>query len=297
MKMPPSGAPALFSTEGTGAGHPLVTVTIPVHNARDLTARCLERVVATREPRAVYQVFDDASQAATREWLKAYCREHDIRLFVLKENLGYTRICNKAIAKAETPYLILLNSDTWPSTGWIDRILACFAARPDAACVSPLSNRAAFQSFPELREEDGSWARNQSIQVSDTDRVAAWLAEQRSADPYPAVPFVNGFCLGLDVAKVRSLNGFDQKAFPRGYGEETDLGLRAVDAGYTNRIITDCFVYHAGTGSFEETEKEANKGAANKQLKRRHGAASFREANLAVETHDSLKRLRSNWPT
>ena len=49
---------------------------------------------------------------------------------------------------------------------------------------------------------------------------------------YPAVPLLNGFCTLIRRAVFERAGLYDEDAFPIGYGEETDLCLRAAKAGF-----------------------------------------------------------------
>ena len=56
-------------------------------------------------------------------------------------------------------YVVLLNSDTIVTEGWLDRIVACGEEDDRIGVLGPLSNAASHQSVPELREA-GKWATN-----------------------------------------------------------------------------------------------------------------------------------------
>src|SRR6185436_20888890 len=64
-----------------------------------------------------------------------------------------------------------------------------------------------------------------------------------------------GFCMYLKREAMTSVGAFDE-AFGPGYGEEVDWCQRALERGWTHRISTRVFVFHAGTKSFVAEEKQ-----------------------------------------
>jgi O-antigen biosynthesis protein len=69
---------------------------------------------------------------------------------------------------------------------------------------------------------------------------------------YPDLPTGVGFCLYIRRALIEAIGLFDVAAFGRGYGEENDFCLRAVQAGYRNVLCSDVYVAHRGQCSFGE---------------------------------------------
>jgi hypothetical protein len=51
-------------------------------------------------------------------------------------------------------------------------------------------------------------------------------------------------------AAVEAVGVFDADAFPRGYGEENDLCMRMLKAGWINLVSPWSFVYHVRSASF-----------------------------------------------
>jgi GT2 family glycosyltransferase len=51
-------------------------------------------------------------------------------------------------------------------------------------------------------------------------------------------------------ATIDAIGDFDRATFGRGYGEENDFCCRAAGHGWLNVLADDCYVVHAGGGSF-----------------------------------------------
>ena len=72
----------------------------------------------------------------------------------------------------------------------------------------------------------------------------------RGATHYPELPTAGGVCLLIPRAPLTAIGDFARATFGRGYGEENDFCLRAAAHGWRNVLADDCYVVHAGGGSF-----------------------------------------------
>src|SRR3546814_12837788 len=70
-------------------------------------------------------------------------------------------------------------------------------------------------------------------------------------------------------AMLEDVGLFDEQAFPVGYGEENDLCMRAIDAGWHHLVDPGVFVQHARSASFGSRREELAKVGAQ-QLESRH---------------------------
>lgn len=110
-----------------------LSVVIPVHNRVQLTARCLETVLAdARRPEELI-VVDDASTDSTAELLASYGEA--IRTIRLDRNAGFARACNRGAEVAGGDAIVFLNNDTEPRPGWLAALAAYAEERPAAAVV------------------------------------------------------------------------------------------------------------------------------------------------------------------
>lgn len=53
-------------------------------------------------------------------------------------------------------YIILLNSDTIVTNGWIEKMIVAFENNPKIGILSPLSNAATYQNIPTLKGNIGN---------------------------------------------------------------------------------------------------------------------------------------------
>jgi len=220
---------------------PAVTVVVvPVFNAPAATRRCLESLAATTNARQPVIVIDDASDdpavaavldAMPRRWTRVDNRD----------NLGFVASANLGLTLAGEEDVVLLNADTQATPGWLEAIERCAATDAAIASVTPLTNNGEIASIPEFCRPN-PWP-------ADPDAWARACA--RAGRPeYPEVPTAVGFCMFMRRKAVDQVGLFDEQAFGRGYGEENDWCMRAIEAGWRHVLCDDAFVAHQGGASF-----------------------------------------------
>jgi len=88
---------------------------------------------------------------------------------------------------------------------------------------------------------------------------------------------------------IAQVGGFDEEAFPRGYGEENDLCMRAMNAGWRNVIAPAAFVFHHRNASFQG-EKERLFAAGIGVIAKRY--PDYAQRVRDAFSHPSMENLR-----
>ena len=219
-------------------------IVVPVYNALALLQRCLAALDQHTDPaEAQLWIIDDASpDPAVAPLLDHWARRSPLQPKILSNaaNLGFVGTVNRAIAATRND-LLLLNADTEVTPGWLPRMQQALHSDDRVATVTPFSNNAEICSWPE------SCKANPVPQ--DPQRVATAIATA-AAPSYPDLPTAVGFCMLIRREALNQLGDFDQATFGRGYGEENDFCCRAAGHGWRNVLADDCYVVHAGGGSF-----------------------------------------------
>jgi GT2 family glycosyltransferase/glycosyltransferase involved in cell wall biosynthesis len=270
-----------------------VDVIIPVYNALPDVKRCLT-ALHQHDDGTIAQIIvvNDGSDQETTDWLRAFQDSHDqARLIEQPTNQGYTHAINTGMAASTAPYLLLLNSDTIVTRGWLRGLLSCLSSDPRAGIVGPLSNAATWQSVPELYDDRQHFAHNSLPPGLSPDDMALVVAHAATPS-YPQTPFVNGFCFLLKRDLMTSIGHMDEEHFPQGYGEENDYCIRAAKAGFTLRIADDVYVYHAQSKSFGHERRETLSAAGFEALERKHGLQTFHGLVDQVKDTSNLDRIR-----
>ena len=264
-----------------------VSVIVCVHNAFDDVKRCLESVkLFTKMPYEIVLV-DDGSAPETAKLLDEFAQNNSVKLVRNESARGYTYAANQGIHASTGEFVVLLNSDTVVTDGWLDRMVACAQLSERVGVVGPLSNTASYQSIPEY-QSNGDWADNplpDNITIQDMGRMVA----QNSARLYPEMPLLNGFCLLIRKKVFEDIGFFDEENFGAGYGEEDDFVLRARAAGWKLKLADDTYIFHAQSKSYSNEKRIKLSERAGKLLKSKHGleiihkSVDFMEHNRVLE--------------
>jgi len=252
-----------------------VDIVICVHNALTSLQACVESVLRCTMPPYRVVIVDDGSSSETASYLERQVEEQKFLLLRNTEAKGYTRAANAGLRAVTAPWVVLLNSDTIVTPGWLDRMWAHGERDSSIGVIGPISNTASWQSVPRIFDGD-DWAENSLPTGITVDELSMLVA--RGALGAISMPFVNGFCLMIRSSLLESVGVFDEATFGAGYGEENDFCIRVRNAGWRLVVATDAYVYHAQSRSY----------SADRRLE-----LAKRADQLLLEKHDPRRDI---WP-
>jgi len=221
----------------------LPLVIVPVFNAFELLGACLDSITRTVPPDTRVLVIDDAStdrrvKPLLQSWVDQ--AKPNRQLILHAENRGFVATANHGMRLAESD-LVLLNSDTEVTTGWLQNLADCLDSDASIATATPWSNNGEIVSIPGFCQPNPV--------PGDADAIAAGI--KGCAHPvYPEMPTAVGFCMAISKRAIDRIGLFDEDTFGRGYGEENDFCQRAEQAGMRNVLCDDTYVVHHGGASF-----------------------------------------------
>ena len=231
--------------------HFVIDVVVPVYNAPDDVRTCVASVLAHLRPDVRVVLIDDASpDPRIAPLFEELAQQAHPQVVLLRNdtNLGFTGTANRGMQLSRAD-VILLNSDTIVSAGWLDAMMHCAATDPRIGTITPFSNNAEILSFPRFCENN-PWPAGADPGPLNASFAAA------AVPVYPDLPTGVGFCLYLRRALLDEIGYFDAEAFGAGYGEENDLCMRAAKAGWRNVLADNAFVVHTGERSFAGKKAE-----------------------------------------
>jgi GT2 family glycosyltransferase len=276
----------------TESQRPPFEVQVCVHNSPEDVRRCLASVQETLGPSDRLLIVDDGSDPPAKKVSEDAARHPRTRLIRREEGSGFTRAANAGLRARAEDHLVVLNSDTVVTQGWLDRLAACFALSDEIGLVGPLSNAGGWQSIPEFAT--GGPAANA---VRDDDEtlaaIAAFCARFRPRFDVPFVEQLNGFCFALRADLLDRIGYLDEARFPRGYGEEVDFMFRAAAQGILAAVAVDCFVYHAKSKSYSARARSENVRAGRHQLLSLYGTMRLERATRSTQHHPVLAAIRA----
>jgi GT2 family glycosyltransferase/glycosyltransferase involved in cell wall biosynthesis len=272
--------------------HPVpVDIVVCVHNALNDVQSCFQSVFThTNQPYSLILV-DDGSTEETRDYLFDFAKHYGAVLIRNEEARGYTLAANQGLRQSTAAYVVLLNSDTIVTEGWLDRMVACAESDPRIGVVGPLSNTASWQSIPEI-EAEGDWALNVLPEGVTIEQMGA-LVDRYSARLYPKMPLLNGFCLLIKRSLIDEIGYFDEKNFGVGYGEEDDYVLRARQFGWEAALADDVYIYHAQSRSYSNERRQQLTQRAGAMLHEKHGPYKVAEGVAFCRDDRVLEGIRA----
>jgi GT2 family glycosyltransferase/glycosyltransferase involved in cell wall biosynthesis len=222
-----------------------VDIVVPVFNGFNALEKCVQSLLKHTNPSNTITFLNDASTDDRVNHLLQQLVDNHSHIQVVNQhnNVGYLNNVNSFMVKS-TRDVVLLNSDTQVTAGWLSEMLQV-AADQRVGAVCPLSNNATLLTITAKNSEDFQQLKHYSNQ---------W---------YP-IPTAVGFCMLIKQHVISKLGGFDSYYNP-GYGEECDYSLQIRNLGLQVACAPAAFVYHIGSQSFQ-TKAEKLKATHQKLL-------------------------------
>ena len=271
----------------------LVDIIVCVHNALDDVKKCLNSIISNTTSEYHLIIVNDGSEVETSNFLSEWVnRDRNITLIRNPIAKGYTKAANQGLQASRSDYVLLLNSDTIVTKNWTEKLIECANSDSKIGVVGPLSNCASWQSVPELFDANGDWAINTIPSQYSLEQYGN-LIEKKSNKSFPSVSFVNGFCYMITRAALNSVGLLDEESFPHGYGEENDLSLRIIKAGFKLAIADHTYIYHAKSKSFGHQRRKELAKQGSLALKKKHPHVDFKNLTVQIKENQDLENLRN----
>ncbi len=266
-------------------------IVVPVFNAPTAVAECLSALREHTTVPHLLTLVDDGSFSETAALLdRAALASPWCRVLHAACTEGRTVAVNRAVTSSAGEVVVILDSDTVVTPGWLDGLLECLKASPDTMMAGPMSNAAGWQSLPRAKEGAG-WAINR-LKRGETPRDRARLLRAVSSRAFPEVPLLDGFCLAIRRPLFDAIGLFDELGFPEGLGEERDFCLRAADADFRMRVADHVYVHRRTPRGLAEEQRAALQARADGLLNARYGQARLTRLDEAMARCTALAELR-----
>lgn len=216
---------------------PDVTIVIPNYNGISFLDACLRSVSEQIEVSAEIIVVDNGSVDGSREFIETHFPQ--CRLVCLDRNCGFCRAVNEGIARARSPYVILLNNDTEVKPDFAVCLLR--AIQSDERRFSCAARMLQYQER-ELLDDAG-----------DFYCAFGWgiaRGKGKPASRYNREEKIFSSCAGAAIYRkelLKKLGGFDEAHFA--YLEDMDISWRAKIYGYENWYTPEAEVFHMGSAT------------------------------------------------
>ena len=258
-----------------------VSIVIPAYGNAALTHRLLETLLSQQLPGTEVVVVDDGSRDGTAALLAGY----GDRIVALRQaNAGFAAASNTGARAASGELLLFLNNDTVPVEGWLDALLACADAHPEAAAIG------AKLLWPD------NVVQHAGVVIAQGSLPHHIYAGFPSGHPAVNVeremPAVTAACMLVRREAFERAGGFDE-AYVNGY-EDVDLCLRLRQGGATVRYCPAAVVYHLESATRGRASAEGDAEDANLALLHERWRAQLRPDDVDHYLADGLLELHYN---
>jgi GT2 family glycosyltransferase len=195
--------------------NPLLTIAIPTWNNLQQLQWCIDSLFRFTEYPFKVVIVDNGGQREVENWLSVDSRA--ITVINAEHNLGWMKAINLVLEDCDTDYFCMLNDDVvfTPNQPQFWRTLLSNFSDSSVGAVNPCSN---FVAGPQsLLQIDTSLIFNSSILI--------------------------GFCLAIKTETLKLLGGLDE-TLPG--GDDLDLSIRLMSAGFDLRVDKGCYLHHFG---------------------------------------------------
>lgn len=267
---------------------PSVSVIVVTYNNLNLTRACLQSLDERSDyDRMEIIVVDNASSDGSKEFLADWAATGKNRKLILNEdNRGFAAANNQGLAIAGGDYLVLLNNDTYVTSGWVRTMVQHLEGDKSVGILGPVTNNIgneakieiAYDNMDEMACNAASYTRRHIGHIFDM-RTAAF------------------FCVMMPREVYERVGPLDE-VFGRGFFEDDDYCRRVEQIGRRVVCAEDVFIHHHLSASFNKL-KSQERQALFEQNKKVYEAKwgpwvphAYREVRSSVVPDASVDKLK-----
>lgn len=227
-----------------------VSVVVATRDRADRLGRLLGALAGQTLDRSAFEVIivDDGSQDGTAAVLAA--ATPDVRVVRSERSRGPAAARNEGWRAARAPLVAFTDDDCQVTDGWLEALLKVAEAHPGAIVQGPVT------PHPDERDLYGPFSHTLENESLGRGFETANILYPRDL--------------------LEHLGGFDETAFSKAGGEDTDLAWRAIEAGTQPYWAPQAMVHHSVVGLGP--------------LGKLRSARRWDESMLAFRRHPALRR-------
>ncbi|MDD6209156.1 MAG: glycosyltransferase family 2 protein [Bacteroidales bacterium] len=228
---------------------PELSIIIVNYNVKFLLQQCLFSVqAATKTLSHEIFVVDNCSSDGSVDYLRPLFP--DVIFIENKNNPGFSKANNQAIALARGKYVLLLNPDTVVGENVLDNICRFMDNHPDVGGVGVKMIDGSGRFLPESKRSFPSpWNSfckmfGLSFFFPNSSVFAKYQLKYLSADQSHKVEVLSGAFMLLRHTVLEKIGVLDERFFM--YGEDIDLSYRIILGGYVNYYLPERIIHYKG---------------------------------------------------
>lgn len=226
---------------------PEVSVVILNWNGLKYLKKFLPSVCASTYPNLEIVVGDNASTDGSVQFLKENYPQ--VRIISNDRNYGFAGGYNKVLAKLNSDYFILLNSDVEVEAGWIEPLISLMETDPEIAAAQPKILSQANKDLFEYAGAAGGYIDRYGYPFCRGRIFDTVEADNGQYDTASEIFWASGAAFFIKRKNWIEMGGFDEDFFA--HMEEIDLCWRMKNQGYRIMYCPNSSVYHVGGGTLD----------------------------------------------
>ena len=232
-----------------------LSIIIVNYNVKYFLEQCLESVfLAAKNINVEVFVVDNNSSDNSPEYLKSKFK--NIKLIENRENVGFSKANNQAIALALGKYILLLNPDTVIGEDSLTNVCRFMDENPQAGAVGVKMIDGYGRFLPESKRGFPSpW--NSFCKITGlsklfpcSKRFGGYHLKYLNKNAIHQVDILAGAFMMIRKEAIEKTGYLDESFFM--YGEDIDLSYRITCSGYTNYYLPETIIHYKG----ESTKKD-----------------------------------------
>jgi GT2 family glycosyltransferase len=235
---------SLSNAERQASG--MMSVIVAVHDAPEVTQRCLNSLEKFSGQAEVIVVDDGSKLEITRRMLDDFCSRNGWKLIRHDTALGHSRASEIGVSASTRPYVCLLNSDTVvTSHSWLG-VSRAFDESPQIAAAGPSTSYTPTpQQVTRACHCRHHWSDGQIWHFSEK-----YVAKHQQ-EPVVDLPIVGGFAFFVRRMVWDELGGFDKNLLD--YGNEKEFCRRLIQGGFRVVWTKAGYIHHLGSETYGKT--------------------------------------------
>lgn len=220
------------------------TILILNYNGRQLLQNFLPSVVRFSNGFDIV-VADNASTDDSLEFIRNNFPQ--VKIVTLEKNYGFAEGYNRAIAKINSEFIILLNSDVEVTNKWASKLLEFLRIHPDVGAVQPKIKSYVNRHTFEYAGAAGGLIDRMGYPFCQGRILSEVEDDMGQYDAFTEIFWTTGAAMIIRKNLFEKIGGFDSDFFA--HMEEIDLCWRLKQGGYRMYVVPSSVVYHKGGGT------------------------------------------------
>ena len=257
-----------------------LSIIIVNYNSRQLLENCINSLQkAIQNIEAEIIIIDNNSTDDSWDYITS------LRLtgysFKMNDNFGFAKACNGGFGVSNGKYVLFLNPDTIVSENSLKDCLSFFESHADAGAIGVrmVNEKRKFlkESKRGLPTPAASFYKlfGLSAIFPGSKTFSKYYQGHLPEKENNSVEVLSGAFMMIRREVFEKVNGFDERFFM--YGEDIDLSIRILQAGYKNYYLGKITVTHlkGGSTTYNNTYVQDFYGAMNLFVKKHYSNRSF----------------------